>query len=124
MQLRRLIGSIAAVGMIACVATSAIAQKPAEPQKKPGLMAKMKGMLHKKAPAGQGQIIGNKNSKVYHLPGAGGNLPAEKNRVYFKTEAEAKAAGYRPAGSLAGSKMAAPKGPARDPKTGKFIKKK
>lgn len=123
MHIRRLISGLAAIGMIACVTSSAPAQKPAEPQKKPGMMAKMKGMFHKKAPAAQGNIIGNKNSKVYHMPGAGGNLPAEKNRVYFKTEAEAKAAGYRAAGSLAGTKAPAPKGPARDPKTGKFIKK-
>jgi micrococcal nuclease len=43
-------------------------------------------------------IIGNRNSKIYHLP----NCPdyskvSERNRVPFKTEAEAKAAGYRKA---------------------------
>src|SRR5262249_14095947 len=45
-----------------------------------------------------GPIIGNRNSKIYHLP----NCPdyskvAERNRVPFKTEAEAQAAGYRKA---------------------------
>jgi endonuclease YncB( thermonuclease family) len=41
-----------------------------------------------------GQIVGNRNSKIYHLP----NCPdyskiAERNRAPFKTEAEAQAAG-------------------------------
>jgi hypothetical protein len=45
-----------------------------------------------------GPIIGNRNSKIYHLP----NCPdfskvSERNRVPFKTEAEAQAAGYRKA---------------------------
>jgi deoxyribonuclease I len=45
-----------------------------------------------------GPIIGNRNSKIYHLS----NCPdyskvAERNRVPFKTEAEAQAAGYRKA---------------------------
>jgi hypothetical protein len=45
-----------------------------------------------------GPIIGNRNSKIYHLP----NCPdysklSERNRVPFKTEAEAQAAGYREA---------------------------
>ena len=47
--------------------------------------------------AGQGPIIGNKRSHVYHLPGDG-RLPAEANRVYFQTEAEAQAAGYHTSG--------------------------
>jgi len=45
-----------------------------------------------------GQIIGNKRSHVYHLPGEGGSLPAERNRVRFHTEAEAQSAGYRKVG--------------------------
>ena len=45
-----------------------------------------------------GTIFGNRNSKIYHLP----NCPdyskvSERNRVPFKTEAEAQAAGYRKA---------------------------
>jgi len=44
----------------------------------------------------QDPIIGNKNSKVYHLPGcAGYNRVSEKNQEKFKTAAEAEAAGYR-----------------------------
>lgn len=45
-----------------------------------------------------GPIIGNRASKIYHLP----NCPdyskvSERNRASFKTEAEAQAAGYRKA---------------------------
>jgi endonuclease YncB( thermonuclease family) len=45
-----------------------------------------------------GKIIGNKNSQIYHLS----NCPdysksAEKNRVYFESEAEAQRAGFRKA---------------------------
>ena len=45
-----------------------------------------------------GPIIGNRNSKNYHLP----NCPdyskvSERNRVPFKSEAEAQGAGYRKA---------------------------
>ncbi len=45
-----------------------------------------------------GPIIGYRNSNIYHLP----NCPdyskvSERNRVPFKTEAEAQAAGYRKA---------------------------
>ena len=46
-----------------------------------------------------GQIIGNKNSHVYHLPGDKGALPAPQNRVYFSSAAAAQAAGYHAAGS-------------------------
>ncbi|MDH4099430.1 MAG: thermonuclease family protein [Nitrospirota bacterium] len=45
---------------------------------------------------GQGKIIGNKSSRVYHLPGqANYEHVKEKNRVYFDTEEEAIRAGYR-----------------------------
>jgi endonuclease YncB( thermonuclease family) len=45
-----------------------------------------------------GPIVGNRSSKIYHLP----NCPdyskvSERNRVPFKSEAEAQAAGYRKA---------------------------
>lgn len=46
-----------------------------------------------------GGVVGNKNSHVYHLPGDKGALPAAKNRVYFRSAAEAEAAGYHRAGS-------------------------
>ncbi len=46
----------------------------------------------------QGKIIGNKNSKIYHIPGGGsyGKI-SEENRVYFATEADAQKAGFRKA---------------------------
>ena len=48
--------------------------------------------------AATGPIIGNRASKIYHMP----NCPdyskvSERNRAPFKTEAEAQAAGYRKA---------------------------
>jgi micrococcal nuclease len=44
-----------------------------------------------------GPVIGNRRSRVYHLPGQRdyGRI-AERNRVYFSTVEEAEAAGYRP----------------------------
>lgn len=41
------------------------------------------------------QYIGNKSSKVYHHPDCN-SLPAEKNRVFFDSIAEAEAEGYHP----------------------------
>lgn len=42
-----------------------------------------------------GSIIGNVNSKVYHLSSCS-RLPVAKNRTHFKTKDTAKKAGYRP----------------------------
>ena len=50
-----------------------------------------------------GNVIGNKNSHVYHLPGDKGALPATQNRVYFRSAAAAEAAGYHRAGGGAAS---------------------
>ncbi len=42
------------------------------------------------------KIKGNKNSKIYHLPGcASYDRIAEKNIIWFKTKEEAEAAGFR-----------------------------
>jgi len=43
-----------------------------------------------------GDYIGNKNTRVFHAATAP-NLPGEKHRVYFESEEEALAAGFRPA---------------------------
>ncbi|WP_225047057.1 DNA-entry nuclease [Lacticaseibacillus kribbianus] len=43
------------------------------------------------------RIIGNVNSKIYHVPGQAGYHMNPANAVYFATEAEAQAAGYRKA---------------------------
>lgn len=63
----------------------------------PSLCAPSKPSTHTPAgsSAAQGQIIGNKRTHVYHLPGDKGRLPKPENRVYFKTAAQAEAAGYR-----------------------------
>ncbi|HVQ40150.1 MAG TPA: thermonuclease family protein [Pyrinomonadaceae bacterium] len=45
-------------------------------------------------------IIGNKNSRVYHLPGCTGySLVSEKNQVKFQSAADAEKAGFRLAGN-------------------------
>lgn len=44
-----------------------------------------------------GQIIGNRNSKIYHVPGQSGYRMNSANAVTFDTEAQAQAAGYRKA---------------------------
>lgn len=49
-----------------------------------------------------GRFIGNRSTRVYH-DGDDGHLPAEEHRVYFETEEEAEALGYRPAGQPAKS---------------------
>lgn len=49
----------------------------------------------KKSSSSKGLIVGSKTTKVYHLPGQRKYRISAKNRVYFKTEAQAKAAGYR-----------------------------
>ena len=44
-----------------------------------------------------GRIVGNRNSHIYHVPGQAGYRMNSSNAVYFNSEAEAKAAGYRKA---------------------------
>jgi len=52
-----------------------------------------------------GKIIGNKNSKVYHLPGCSSyNRVSEKNQVKFDNAAEAEKAGYKLAGNCSPNK--------------------
>lgn len=42
-----------------------------------------------------GKIIGNSRSHIYHVPGQAGYHMNSANAVYFNTEADAQAAGYR-----------------------------
>ena len=51
-----------------------------------------------------GGIIGNRNSKVYHLPSGCPSYDqvAARNQVQFETEAAAVAAGFRKAGNCSG----------------------
>ena len=50
-----------------------------------------------------GSIVGNKNTHVYHMAGDRGAMPAAQNRVYFRNEREAEAAGFRRAGTSSGN---------------------
>ena len=43
----------------------------------------------------QGTIVGNSRSMIYHVPGQRGYRMNSENAVYFNTEDEAQAAGYR-----------------------------
>ncbi|WP_261809273.1 sunset domain-containing protein [Levilactobacillus humaensis] len=45
----------------------------------------------------RGKIIGNRNSKIYHTADQAGYRMNSQNAVYFQTEAQAQAAGYRKA---------------------------
>jgi methylphosphotriester-DNA--protein-cysteine methyltransferase len=52
-----------------------------------------------------GKIIGNKNSKVYHLPGCSSySRVSEKNQVKFDSAADAEKAGFRLAGNCSPNK--------------------
>jgi hypothetical protein len=42
-------------------------------------------------------IIGSRRTRVYRRAAEGGSLPAARDRIYFRSEAQARAAGYRPA---------------------------
>ena len=56
-----------------------------------------------------GQIIGNKKSKVYHLPGCSSySRVSEKNQVRFESAEAAEKAGFRIAGNCSASKNAKP----------------
>jgi deoxyribonuclease-1 len=51
------------------------------------------------------KIIGNKNSKVYHLPGCSSyGRVSEKNQIKFESAAEAEEAGYKLAGNCRANK--------------------
>ena len=82
-------------------------QMPSTTQGHPA-MGRMRPSMMGRRPM-SGSIIGNKNTKVYHLAGDKGNMPAEKNRVYFRSEREAMSAGYHLAKSGRG-KMTMPHG--------------
>ncbi|MBV9849712.1 MAG: hypothetical protein JO250_08590 [Armatimonadetes bacterium] len=82
---------------------SRIFHKPAHPGTSPGMQPGTRPGLTPGTtrPGGTpflGGIIGNKKTHVYHMPGDRGALPSAANRVYFRTEAQAIAAGYHRAG--------------------------
>lgn len=80
--------SIAALSLV--VSASAIAAPFTPPHAHP--------MGQQRKPLFAGNIIGNKRTHIYHMKGDPGALPAEQNRVYFQTEAQAIQAGYHRAG--------------------------
>ena len=47
------------------------------------------------APCQLGQIKGNRNSKIYHVPGGGSYSQTKANVQCFASESEAQSAGYR-----------------------------
>lgn len=50
-----------------------------------------------------GAYVASKNGSSYHLPSCpGAKQIKEENKIWFKTEAEAQAAGYKPAGNCPG----------------------
>ncbi len=49
------------------------------------------------------KIVGNKNSKIYHLENCPGALKMKaENKIFFASILEAEQAGYRPAGNCSG----------------------
>jgi hypothetical protein len=72
----------------------------------------------------KGQIVGNTITKKYVIIGANVVLPEARNRIYFNTEAEARAAGYTRAGSGRVTPVQPPRLiQFRDPRTGRFIRR-
>ena len=103
MNVKQFLGLSAVALLIASTSIPSGAQKSGMAPGTHSMGSRMSSMMHPLRRSGQ--IVGNKNTKVYHLPGDKGAMPDEKNRVYFRTEREARAAGYRMAGSKSGSKM-------------------
>lgn len=76
----------------------------AQTAQKPGLLHRL---FHRNSPMSgggmsrmSGNIVGNKKTRVFHLPGDRGQLPEPQNRVYFRTAAQARAAGFHEAGQM------------------------
>ena len=77
------------------VAPLPVSPKPT-PQPAPTPNTGTGGWQETKTPAANGKIIGNKNSGIYHVPGgASYHKVSAKNAIYFNTEAQAQAAGFR-----------------------------
>ncbi len=122
MKSRIVAAGVVALGILAMIGAGALAQNaPGGTAPMPHGRRHMRGMAPTGAMPGtmQGQIIGDRKTRVYHLPGDNGQLPKEKNRVYFRTEAEAQAAGYHAAHTRHRTGRRVPK---RDTKTGRFTK--
>jgi len=68
---------------------------PVKAQAPPQTVTVGKGESNQVEKSPEYSYIGNKNTKKFHLPTCG-SLPAEQNRVYFKTREEAVSGGYVP----------------------------
>ena len=53
--------------------------------------------------AAGGKLMGSRNGTKYYFPWCGSNI-AEKNKIWFNSEEEAKAKGYEPAANCKGLK--------------------
>jgi len=91
-------------------AAAAAAKQQAEEAKKSAAQQQQQqqqqaATTQQQAPTNQGDmntgdqetIVDNSRSKIYHVPGQAGYRMNSANAVYFNTEAEAQAAGYRKA---------------------------
>ena len=68
-------------------------------QKSPPQAENVKGV----APTPGGRLVASKNGTKYYFPWCASNI-AEKNKVWFNSEAEARARGLQPAGNCKGLK--------------------
>lgn len=86
------------VSSVSTVKVAAVAASPQEtPQEeKPKTTPTPKPAESAASTVSSGDVVGNKNSKIYHNPGCPGyKSVSEKNRVFFKTAADAETAGYK-----------------------------
>lgn len=79
-------------------AVSRIGQRTTPPnaQTQPSTANTLTGTALQDIPASEAPFVGNAHTMVYH-PADSAHLPAEENRVYFRSQQEAEKAGYRPA---------------------------
>ena len=109
MRMSRLFALTGAACLIGCTTVGALSQTSggAMQTHKPGILHRIfghrpttttSGSMMGRRPMMAGNIVGNKRTHVYHMPGDRGQWPDPKNRVYFRTEADAQAAGYHRAG--------------------------
>ncbi|MGO8670764.1 MAG: Ada metal-binding domain-containing protein [Capsulimonadaceae bacterium] len=102
--MKALIRFAAAVSAAALIAGAAVAQSPNTGAPGAANHGRLGILYHRHTDPPQagnhasvfdGQIIGNKHTHVYHMPGDKTRLPEPQNRVYFRTEAQAIDAGFR-----------------------------
>jgi hypothetical protein len=65
-------------------------------QTQPSTANSVAGTALRDDPSKESQFIGNAHTRVYH-PADSVHLPAEENRIYFRSQTEAENAGFHPA---------------------------